>query len=129
MQPQEFLELIHEYNVVTNHVVLNSIASLLPWFEVFCGLLLLTGVAVRGAALALIAPWPCLAGDKEEGWINLFNGKDLDGWVQRGGKAKYRALDGQIVGSSVPNTQYLGSSGLPLLAPMSKPGSSVSGSG
>jgi hypothetical protein len=39
-----------------------------------------------------------------EGWTSLFNGKNLDGWVPRGGKAKYRAEDGQIVGSSVPNT-------------------------
>lgn len=43
--------------------------------------------------------------DKEEGWISLFNGKNLDGWIQRGGAAKYRVEDNQIVGSSVPNTQ------------------------
>jgi hypothetical protein len=35
--------------------LLNSIAATLPWFEAFCGLLLLFGVAVRGAALMLIA--------------------------------------------------------------------------
>lgn len=40
----------------------------------------------------------------ETGWVSLFNGKNLDGWVQRGGKAKYRAEEGQIVGSTVPNT-------------------------
>jgi hypothetical protein len=40
----------------------------------------------------------------EAGWVNLFNGRDLDGWVQHGGKAKYRAEDGQIIGSTVPNT-------------------------
>ena len=34
----------------------------------------------------------------------LFNGKDLAGWVQRGGKAKYHVADGMIVGTSVPNT-------------------------
>jgi hypothetical protein len=28
----------------------------------------------------------------------------LDGWVQRGGAAKYRLEDGQVVGTSVPNT-------------------------
>jgi hypothetical protein len=44
------------------------------------------------------------AEDSADGWMPLFNGKDLDGWVQRGGKAKYRVEDGQIVGSSVPNT-------------------------
>ena len=25
-----------------------------------------------------------------DGWTDLFNGKDLDGWVQRGGKAEVR---------------------------------------
>jgi hypothetical protein len=37
-------------------------------------------------------------------WVNLFNGKDLDGWIQRGGKAKYRVENGQIVGQAVPKT-------------------------
>ncbi len=41
---------------------------------------------------------------QEDGWVDLFNGKDLEGWVQRGGKAEYRIEDGEIVGSSVPNT-------------------------
>ena len=40
----------------------------------------------------------------EDGWVNLFNGKNLDGWVQRGGKAKYRVENEEIIGSSVPNT-------------------------
>ena len=42
-----------------------------------------------------------------DGWTDLFNGKDLDGWVQRGGKAKYTIEDGTIVGTSTlgtPNT-------------------------
>ena len=34
----------------------------------------------------------------------LFDGKTLDGWTQRGGEAKYRVVDGTIVGESVPNT-------------------------
>jgi hypothetical protein len=37
-------------------------------------------------------------------WRPLFDGKSLDGWIQRGGKARYRAEDGQIIGTSVPNT-------------------------
>ena len=37
-------------------------------------------------------------------WVDLFNGKDLTGWVQRGGKAEYSVKDGAIVGSTVPNT-------------------------
>lgn len=40
----------------------------------------------------------------EEGWVDLFNGKDLSGWVQRGGKAKYEVEDGVIVGSTVKGT-------------------------
>jgi hypothetical protein len=36
--------------------------------------------------------------------VALFDGRSLDGWVQRGGKAKYTVEDGQIVGTSVPNT-------------------------
>jgi hypothetical protein len=37
-------------------------------------------------------------------WQPLFDGRTLDGWTQRGGEAKYRVEDGQIVGTSVPNT-------------------------
>jgi hypothetical protein len=37
-------------------------------------------------------------------WISLFNGKNLDGWEQINGLAKYEARDGTIVGSSVPNS-------------------------
>jgi hypothetical protein len=53
---------------------------------------------------AVLNPAPAVAAEGADGWVSLFNGKDLDGWVQRGGKAKYRAEGGQIVGASVPNT-------------------------
>ena len=46
----------------------------------------------------------CSADDSADNWVNLFNGKDLDGWIPRGGKAKYRAEDNQIIGSTAPNT-------------------------
>lgn len=36
--------------------------------------------------------------------VALFNGKDLEGWQQAGGEAKYTVEDGVIVGESVPNT-------------------------
>ncbi len=39
-----------------------------------------------------------------EGWTALFNGRNLDGWVQRGGQATYAVEDGVIVGSSVLDT-------------------------
>jgi hypothetical protein len=41
----------------------------------------------------------------DAGWVDLFNGKDLTGWVQKGGKAKYTVENGEIVGRTVPNTQ------------------------
>ena len=36
-------------------------------------------------------------------WTSLFNGKDLKGWVQYNGKAKYTVEQGEIVGRTVPN--------------------------
>ncbi|MEC5142091.1 DUF1080 domain-containing protein [Chitinophaga sp. 212800010-3] len=37
-------------------------------------------------------------------WKQLFNGKDLKGWKQLGGEAKYHVEDGEIVGTTVMNT-------------------------
>lgn len=39
-----------------------------------------------------------------ESWTPLFDGKTLEGWVQRGGKAEYRVEEDAIVGRCVPNT-------------------------
>jgi uncharacterized membrane protein YphA (DoxX/SURF4 family) len=55
LQPEDFLKLVRQYDMVNTPFLLNGIAALLPWFEVFCGLLLLAGVAVRGATLMLVA--------------------------------------------------------------------------
>ena len=40
----------------------------------------------------------------QDGWTNLFNGKDLTGWEQLNGEAKYDVVDGMIVGTTVMNT-------------------------
>jgi hypothetical protein len=62
-------------------------------------------VAAAAATVLLLAvPILPAADPAADGWVDLFNGKDLDGWVQRGGKAKYRAEDKQIIGTSVPDT-------------------------
>jgi len=53
LHPVDFLKLVRQYELVAHPYLLNSIAAALPWFEVFCGLLLVAGVAVRGAALML----------------------------------------------------------------------------
>ncbi len=37
-------------------------------------------------------------------WQQLFNGKDLKGWKQLGGEAKYNVQNGEIVGTTVQNT-------------------------
>ncbi|MCX5672260.1 MAG: DUF1080 domain-containing protein [Planctomycetota bacterium] len=42
------------------------------------------------------------AGDR--GWVTPGNGKDLEGWEQINGSAKYEVKDGAIVGTSVPNS-------------------------
>jgi hypothetical protein len=66
-----------------------------------------TRPAVRSLAAVtafLVLSVAAHAGGAEEGWKNLFDGKDLEGWVQRGGHAKYSVENGEIVGTSVPNT-------------------------
>jgi uncharacterized membrane protein YphA (DoxX/SURF4 family) len=55
MDPVEFLKLLHQYQMPVSHVMLNSIAAMLPWFEVVCGILLVSGIAIRGTALLLVA--------------------------------------------------------------------------
>ena len=55
LHPVEFLKLVRQYNITDQYLLLNFIASTLPWFEVFCGLLLVLGIAVRGTALMLVA--------------------------------------------------------------------------
>jgi len=43
----------------------------------------------------------------EDGWVNLFDGKTLDGWTRNGGTANYEVVDGTIKGTTTegsPNT-------------------------
>ncbi len=37
-------------------------------------------------------------------WTSLFNGKDLSGWKQLNGKAGFEVKNGEIIGTTVPNT-------------------------
>lgn len=44
---------------------------------------------------------PLVAAPPEgEGWVQLFNGKDLEGWEQRNGTATYKVEDGCVVGTT-----------------------------
>jgi uncharacterized membrane protein YphA (DoxX/SURF4 family) len=54
LHPVEFLKILREFQITSNPFWLNLIAAALPWFEVFCGLLLVTGIAVRGSALVCV---------------------------------------------------------------------------
>ena len=37
-------------------------------------------------------------------WATLFNGKDIEGWEQKGGEAAYKVEDGCLVGTTKPRT-------------------------
>lgn len=63
-----------------------------------------TGLVLLFVVLALAAGCNCCpAAEKIEKtpWQELFNGKDLTGWVQKGGIAKFFVEDGAIVGETV----------------------------
>lgn len=53
------------------------------------------------AAMFLLAMLPVLALAQ---WKPLFNGKNLDGWNQKNGKAIYKVENGEITGATVANT-------------------------
>jgi hypothetical protein len=40
----------------------------------------------------------------QDGWVNLFNGNNLDGWVEHSGNARYAVEDGVLTGESVSST-------------------------
>jgi hypothetical protein len=66
-----------------------------------------SGIALlRGTLpLVLLASLPLTGGlAAESKWMELFNGTNLDGWIQRGGKATYSVEGDTIVGTSVLNT-------------------------
>ena len=54
------------------------------------------------ALLILALPLTALAAD--DGWVSLFDGKTLKGWIQKNGTATYRVEDGAIVGKTTPGS-------------------------
>ena len=42
--------------------------------------------------------------EDDNGWVALFNGENLDNWVQRNGEAPYRIDGDEIVGTTIMNT-------------------------
>ncbi len=52
--PVNFLKLMRQYRMMDEqawHVVMNLTAVVLPWLELLCGVVLITGVAIRAAGL------------------------------------------------------------------------------
>ncbi len=60
-------------------------------------------MSLRALALIVLTLIPSSFASAGEA-IELFNGKDLTGWTKRGGNATYQVENGEIVGSSAPNT-------------------------
>ena len=61
-----------------------------------------TSLLVTACLASMMVSAVALAGDGD--WQSLFDGKTLDHWVQRNGKAKYTVEDGMIVGTTILNT-------------------------
>ena len=60
-------------------------------------------IYVRAAivVILLIVPPAFVFADQQ---VEIFNGKDLEGWTKRGGNGTYDVENGEIVGRSAPNT-------------------------
>lgn len=54
--------------------------------------------------LICLTIWAVALPAQPEKWTTLFNGKNLDGWSQKGGQARYTVEKGLIVGTSAHNT-------------------------
>lgn len=57
----------------------------------------------KNMLLALLLSGTLLSTAQSAQWKNLFNGKDLSGWKQLNGKAKYSIKNGEITGTTVLN--------------------------
>lgn len=59
---------------------------------------------VRATVLAIVVSLAATGIVRADDPVRLFNGKDLKGWIKRGGDATYRVDNGEVVGTSAPNT-------------------------
>ncbi len=51
------------------------------------------------ASALAVSPLPPLLA--QNGWVTLFNGTNLNGWIEHSGRAKYTVADGVLTGESV----------------------------
>ena len=56
-----------------------------------------TSLSRRGFVSSLAAGVLCA----NDGWVDLFNGRDLSGWRQVNGTAPFAVVEGTIVGTTV----------------------------
>lgn len=54
LDPAGFLKLVRQFETLPQPLALNTVAAVLPWFEIFCGALLLAGIRPRGTALVTL---------------------------------------------------------------------------
>lgn len=54
LDPVGFLKLVRQFETLPQPFALNAVAAVLPWFEIFCGALLLAGIRPRGTALVTL---------------------------------------------------------------------------
>ncbi|WP_299464388.1 DUF1080 domain-containing protein [uncultured Gimesia sp.] len=68
----------------------------------------MTRTRVWGFSLAVLAT-VCLTGSvqagADSGWVNLFDGKTLDGWEVKNGTATYKVVDGTIEGTTAEGSR------------------------
>ena len=55
-------------------------------------------------AALLIGTLSVISGTAGETWVSLFDGKTLDGWIQKNGIATYRVENGTIIGKTAPDS-------------------------
>lgn len=60
--------------------------------------------ALLSASFICVGTLNAQAQNTEKGWVNLFDGKTLNGWKRLAGKATYEVEDGAIVGTTVMNS-------------------------
>jgi len=54
VHPEAFAKIVHNYRVLPGGVI-NIFAVILPWLELFCGMAIMLGTRVKGAAALLAA--------------------------------------------------------------------------
>jgi hypothetical protein len=59
---------------------------------------------MKGIGLFISLFISILCSGQSSPWVSLFNGKDLKGWKQLNGQAIFEVKNGEIIGTTVPNT-------------------------